>query len=44
MITVRALLLIAAVLCFLLAAVDVQMRLRPGWLGLMCWALSLLIV
>ena len=44
MITLRALLLIAAVLCFLLAAVDIQARVKPGWLGLLFWVLSVLIV
>lgn len=43
MITVRAILLIAAVLCFLCAAVGVQARVQIGWLGLFFGSLAVLI-
>jgi hypothetical protein len=43
MIAFRAVLLVAAVFCFLLAAIDVQARVKPGWAGLMFWVLAVLL-
>jgi hypothetical protein len=43
MITVTAVLLVAALICFLLSAVGVVTRLNLQSLGLFFWALSLLI-
>lgn len=44
MITVHAVLLIVAFICFVLAALGVQSRIAFGWAGLAFWVLSLLLV